>query len=367
MREFLNTKTFAVRQSDENGNIAFGNDHADWIEIPEDAETATHSNALHGEHILFWKEVYKKYLGTFDFCFNPKLGGDWFRGGDSLNEYIESKSYQGKIIWQREQPDAAASPNEIAKKEYLLPKDQGYELCLCEEGMTIHKSWIEVPEGAEVAVLFEPAMVSNRSGELFFWKDNGNTHYIYSERSECQRPTGWYSCKGNQITTLDEFLQAWAGQCRIVWKREQPTTSLNNIARTAEDHREHNLSNEINDLCAEFGCPPGMDRFAWLKDQLDISQGRVSLGPLATKARMQQESMELRLALLKDLFQPQPVTYHYAASINTARGTVAYDGVITMPQRITGMEDYLQARAEIAKDGNVAPEQVNIHSLSIIS
>lgn len=169
------------------------------------------------------------------------------------------------------------------------------------------------------------------------------------------------------MTTLDEFLQAWAGQCRIVWKRNQPTTSPNNIARTAEDHREHNLSNELNDLCAEFGCPPGMDRFAWLKDQLDISQGRVTLGPLATKARMQQESMELRLALLKDLFQPQPVTYHYAASINTARGTVAYDGVITMPQRITGMEDYLQARAEIAKDGNVTPEQVNIHSLSIIS
>ena len=169
------------------------------------------------------------------------------------------------------------------------------------------------------------------------------------------------------MTTLDEFLQSWAGQCRIVWKRNQPTTPLNDIARTAEDHREHNLSNELNDLCAEFGCPPGMDRFAWLKDQLDISQGRVSLGPLATKARMQQESMELRLALLKDLFQPQPVTYHYAASINTARGTVAYDGVITMPERITGMEDYLQARAEIAKDGNVAPEQVNIHSLSIIS
>lgn len=143
--------------------------------------------------------------------------------------------------------------------------------------------------------------------------------------------------------------------------------SPNDIARTAEVHREHNLSNELNDLCAEFGCPPGMDRFAWLKDQLDISQGRVSLGPLATKARMQQESMELRLALLKDLFQPQPVTYHYAASINTARGTVAYDGVITMPQRITGMEDYLQARTEIAKDGNVAPEQVNVHSLSIIS
>lgn len=298
---------------------------------------------------------------------------DRFYCGDYHSTFNESgrkevtlSDLRDMVAQKREQPDAA-SPNEIAKKEYLLPTDQGYELCLCEEGMTIHASWIEVPEGAEVAVLFEPAMVSNRSGELFFWKDNGDTHYVYSERSAVLQPTGWYSCKDNQLTTLDEFLRSWKGDCRVVWRREQSAASPNDIAKTAEVHREHNLFNELNDLCAEFGCPPGMDRFAWLKDQLDISQGRVTLGPLATNARMQQESMELRLALLKDLFQPQPVTYHYAASINTARGTVAYDGVITMPQRITGMEDYLQARAEIAKDGNVAPEQVNIHSLSIIS
>ena len=357
MREFLNTKTFAVTQSDAKGNIAFGFDFADWMEIPEGAEKATQC----GEYLIFWKNNTESF---------SKLDGDtdWTSSGDNMpfDEYMIVQS-DVSIVWEREQPDAVASPNEIAKKEYLLPTDQGYELCLCEEGMTIHKSWIEVPEGAEVAVLFEPAMVSNRSGELFFWKDNGDTHYVYSERSEVLRPTGWYSCKDNQLTTIDEFLRSWKGDCRVVWRREQSAASPNDIAKTAEVHREHNLFNELNDLCAEFGCPPGMDRLAWLKDQLDISQGRVTLGPLATKARMQQESMELRLALLKDLFQPQPVTYHYAASINTARGTVAYDGVITMPQRITGMEDYLQARAEIAKDGNVAPEQVNIHSLSIIS
>lgn len=45
MREFLNINTFAVRKSDENGNIAFGRDHADWIEIPEGATYyATDSN-----------------------------------------------------------------------------------------------------------------------------------------------------------------------------------------------------------------------------------------------------------------------------------------------------------------------------------
>ncbi len=58
--------------------------------------------------------------------------------------------------------------------------------------------------------------------------------------------------------------------------------------------------------------------------------------------------------------------FHYSASINTPRGTVSYDGVIAFPGRITGIEDYRKVRAEIAKDGNVTPEQVNVHSLTIV-
>ena len=60
------------------------------------------------------------------------------------------------------------------------------------------------------------------------------------------------------------------------------------------------------------------------------------------------------------------VVYHYSASFNSARGSVRYDGVITFPGRITGIEDYRKVRAEIAKDGNVTPEQVNVHSLTIV-
>lgn len=126
----------------------------------------------------------------------------------------------------------------------------------------------------------------------------------------------------------------------VTQKRKQPdaVASPNNIARTAEDHREHNLANELNDLCAEFGCPPGADRMDWLRKQLRKAQSHA------------------------DGF----ITYQYAASINTARGTIQYDGVINLLGRITDIDDYQQARAEIAKDGNVAPEQVNVHSLSIV-
>ena len=60
------------------------------------------------------------------------------------------------------------------------------------------------------------------------------------------------------------------------------------------------------------------------------------------------------------------VVYHYSASFNSARGSVSYDGVITFPGRITSIEDYRKVRAEIAKDGNVTPDQVNVHSLTIV-
>lgn len=65
-------------------------------------------------------------------------------------------------------------------------------------------------------------------------------------------------------------------------------------------------------------------------------------------------------------FPPIETVYHYSASINTARGTVSYDGVVTFTGRITGIEDYQKVRAEIAKDGNVTPELVNVHSLTIV-
>lgn len=111
-----------------------------------------------------------------------------------------------------------------------------------------------------------------------------------------------------------------------------------NAKTNADKLNEHNLSNKLNDLCAEFGCPPGADRMGWMRKQLRKAQSH------------------------EDGF----TTYQYAASINTARGTIQYDGVINLLGRITDIDDYQQARAEIAKDGNVAPDQVNVHSLSIV-
>lgn len=204
-----------------------------------------------------------------------------------------------------------------AKKEYLAPQNAGgfMHKQAYDQGH-IPDSWIEIPEGSDYAFDLGDEV------PLIFYKDTEDGLY-------CTCDGNWQKSKRNSIAEVT---------ANLIWKREQSdaTASPNDIARTAEVHREHKLSNELNDICAEFGCPIGMDRMTWLRDRLRGTR------------------------------KPETL-YHYSASINTARGTVAYDGVITFPGRITGIEDYHQARAEIAKDGNVAPEQVNVHSLSIVS
>jgi len=162
-------------------------------------------------------------------------------------------------------------------------------------------------------------------------------------------------------------------------QKQQPEAkeTLNEIVRTTEVRCEHNLSNELNDLCAEFGCPPGADRMRWLRDRLRGGLRKYTLpefGRICAKQNVSSKFIGLRSAIeakrVAEQIYPisQNVTvYHYSASVNTSRGTITYDGVITFPGRITGIEDYRKVRAEIATDGNVAPEQVNVHSLTVIN
>lgn len=67
-----------------------------------------------------------------------------------------------------------------------------------------------------------------------------------------------------------------------------------------------------------------------------------------------------------DLAAVPDTIYHYAASYNTHRGTTYYDGVVSFPGRITGIEDYRKVRAQIAEDGHVTADRVNVHSLTVI-
>lgn len=58
--------------------------------------------------------------------------------------------------------------------------------------------------------------------------------------------------------------------------------------------------------------------------------------------------------------------YQYAASANTPRGSVHWDGVVTA-RLISGIDDYRAVRAEIARDGNISnPELVQVHNLAMV-
>lgn len=64
---------------------------------------------------------------------------------------------------------------------------------------------------------------------------------------------------------------------------------------------------------------------------------------------------------------PMVHTYQYAAWLSTPRGPVHYDGIIHRSHLISSMDDYLEARAEIARDGQApSPQMVNIVSLSLL-
>lgn len=219
------------------------------------------------------------------------------------------KKFLGKQhLLQCEQSKSAPFPEDISIKLYLNPQQNYTEVEFDPlNPFFIPDYFIRVPDGSSWAIEFNNHYIA------FYKQDSGSLFVIDHQHSD------WTETGYSSIEDVPGV---------VIWQQGH----LNDT----EAHGEHNLSNELNDLCAEFGCPPGVDRMRWLRDHLRGTR------------------------------KPETL-YHYAASINTARGTAHYDGVITFPGRITGIEDYQQARAEIAKDGNVAPEQVNVHSLSIVS
>lgn len=181
-------------------------------------------------------------------------------------------------------------------------------------------NFILVPEGADTFVQLE-------DGGGYFWKhgDDGNHHYI-GWKTKSKIPD-WIRFNETAQWYVNETNQDLGS--KIVWQRDpQPEKqSLNDVAKTAEEHRQKGLRAVPRD--------PSNPHSDYVVDpQLE--------------------------------FELPDTVYQYSASINTPRGTVHYDGVITFPGRITGIEDYHQVRAEIAKDGNTTPDKVNVHTLNIV-
>lgn len=156
-------------------------------------------------------------------------------------------------------------------KEYLVFNGDGV-FYATNQGEEIHGTCYEIPAGAEFATGID-SPVFRKDG--FCWdKDNLNNDDTY-----------WYEAS----TTLTN---AESRGFKILWVRgSQPKQSLNDIAKTVEDHRqslmvrpedapielttfgyfpdpEPDLYTAINDLFEEFGFPPGAHRMSWLRQQL---------------------------------------------------------------------------------------------------
>lgn len=63
--------------------------------------------------------------------------------------------------------------------------------------------------------------------------------------------------------------------------------------------------------------------------------------------------------------EEEHMVYQYAASVNLPQGQIHYDGILTGPL-ITGIESYLQYRAQIAADVKAQVDQVQVHSLTMV-
>ena len=101
--------------------------------------------------------------------------------------------------------------NEVKLKEFLNP-EQGYALVECFVGETsIPKSWIEVPEGAEIFLLDE----SSGEDNLYFVKHDGEVFCEYSVDATGVQNNIW-------IKGIIKVLHKGMG--KVLWQRNRTTT-----------------------------------------------------------------------------------------------------------------------------------------------
>lgn len=190
----------------------------------------------------------------------------------------------------------------IAKpfKEYLVFNGDGVFYATNQDKGIVGTCY-EIPAGAEFATGVDRPM---------FRKDG----YYGDEESLINDNPYWRETK---ITLAN----AKARDINILWVRgSQPEQSLNDIVKTAEDHRQSfkvrpedapieltsfgyfpdpDLSTALNGLCNEFGCPPGAHRMAWLRQQL-VTAKLVTESQAAPKdpVTIDRETARHRLAML---------------------------------------------------------------------
>lgn len=180
------------------------------------------------------------------------------------------------------------------------------------------KDWLEVPDGAILAT-------QAPDYQIIFWKDD---HFVWDKEKLSWEDSREYAAQVGNST----YYNYW--KHKVVW----------------------DFAKKIEHKCS-------VDRNAHLPGGAAHTLEAVPEDPKNPNGPMVAKKI---MAGGWDLAAVPETIYHYAASYNTHRGTTYYDGVISFPGRITGIEDYRKVRAQIAEDGHVTADRVNVHSLSVI-
>lgn len=190
------------------------------------------------------------------------------------------------------------------KKEYLVPQIAGgFMYRKAYDQRHIPKHWIEIPEGATFATGKDKLTFRK---DLYYLED---AQPIGSDDTPYWRHTDITLKRAKEMKSLT-----------IAWVREEP--SMNDIIKTAEDHRQSLSDEKENDIpLTDFG--------------IDFSS-----------------------------VSTDTIYHYYACPHNPSWPPV--DGIILFDGRISGAEDYNRLRNMIAEVINRKPEDFAIRSLTIV-
>lgn len=188
-------------------------------------------------------------------------------------------------------------------KEYLVFNGDGVFYATNQDKGMVGTCY-EIPAGAQFSTGVDKPVFRK---DEFYWDDG---------RSLAGDEPCWV---GSKITLANAKSRGF----NIPWIRgSQREQSLNDIAKTAEDHRqslmvrpedapieltsfgyfpdpEPDLSTALNGLCNEFGCPPGAHRMSWLRQQLVTAKRATdSLSGAKEPVTIDRETARHRLAMM---------------------------------------------------------------------
>lgn len=193
-------------------------------------------------------------------------------------------------------------------KEYLNPKD-GYALVKQSVNMPRNPDWIEIPEGAEIAIKFK---VDNSGHGVCFYKNNGKLSFS-------QKNPIWKESEWTQMELLDEDFRNGNVDLthKVLWIRKPQDPALISGAdalRALADGKEVELLDEELDI--------SWTKIMTEKDERNAIEPCISMffdGYREIKFRLKPQTIKVELELPKS-FEPKDGDIYWFITPNHSTG-----------------------------------------------